>query len=192
MFLDFAIGILISIVFHSYTGLKISYLLFYSLLFAVLPDLDFVIYKTLKIEPHRVYKHRNLFHYLLIYLPLGFAIIYLFNQTIAYLFVLASLFHFMHDSIAYGRGVRWLFPFSKNAYAFIYMYSRTKKGGLWQKMFVFNKDNLNQFDCEHADKDWVKKIYYSFPQIHPIAIIEYSAFLISIIMLIIYLIFNLS
>ena len=91
---------------------------------------------------------------------------------------MVSALHFVHDSIAYGRGIKWLWPFSKKSYAFIYLYSRIVKKGLWQAIFVFDKQYLEYFDKEHGDENWIENIYKKW---HPIAIIEFSSFLLSLI-----------
>lgn len=98
-------------------------------------------------------------------------------------FFISSLLHFVHDSIAVGWGIKWLYPFSKNNYAFLYLYSKKDKQGLRKLIFSFNKDNLPKYVDEHGDKDWVKNIYYNW---HPIAIIEFIFFLISLTILYFY------
>lgn len=50
-------------------------------------------------------------------------------------------------------------------------------------MFVFNEKNLDQWDEEHGDEDWIRNIYYAM---HPIAIVEITAFFISFLFLLIY------
>ncbi|MDD4333144.1 MAG: metal-dependent hydrolase [Patescibacteria group bacterium] len=184
MFLDFAFGIITSILTSYYCQTALTPLLYYCVLFSILPDLDFIIYKIFKIKQDKGYKHRDLFHYPLLYLPLGGLLLILFNKILFWPFLIISFFHFMHDSIMYGRGVKWLFPFSENSYAFIYEYSRVKKWGLWQWVFVFNEKNLEQWDEEHGDEDWIQNIYYAH---HPIAIIEFGAFTVSLILLFWYL-----
>ena len=187
MFLDLAFGIIAAIIFSEHSGIAFFPLLVFGLLFSVLPDLDYVICRIFKINLDKGYKHRDLFHYPLLYLPLGFLLFSLAGsggRALAGLFLTVSLFHFLHDSIAYGRGVKWLYPFSKNYYAFFYEYSRTKKWGLWQWIFVFNEKNLDKWDKEHGDEDWLQNIYKSF---HPIAVIEYVGFLAALIVLFFYL-----
>lgn len=180
MFLDFAFGIIIAVALSLHYQTDIAPLIYFSLLFSILPDLDFIIYKVFKIKQDKGYKHRDLFHGPLLYLPIGYLLLIFVSKILAIAFLIISILHFLHDSIAYGRGVKWLFPFSKNSYAFIYEYSRVKKWGLWQWMFIFNEKNLDQWDEEHGDENWIENIYYA---LHPIAIIEFGAFLISLILL---------
>lgn len=180
MFLDFAFAFLTAIAAKIYFDISIIPTVYFALLFSILPDLDFVIYKIFGIYQDKGYKHRDLFHYPLLYLPIGFAILFVFSKILAIIFLIISTLHFLHDSIAYGRGVKWLFPFSKNSFAFIYLYSRVVKIGLWQWVFVFNDKNLGKWDKEHGDENWIENIYY---KVHPIAIIEFGVFFISLLLL---------
>lgn len=180
MFLDIGLGIIFALIFHQSFNLGIGYLLFWGILFSLLPDLDFIIYKILKIEADKGYKHRDLFHYPLIYLSIGTLLAYLFSKPLAWLFLAVSFLHFAHDSIAYGRGIKWLFPFKKEGYAFFYLFSRVNKRGLWKAIFVFDEKAIEKFDIEHGDEDWIKNIFY---KLHPIAIIEFLVFFIALILL---------
>ncbi|MBU0722400.1 metal-dependent hydrolase [Patescibacteria group bacterium] len=146
MFLDFAFAILTSIVAKTYFDISIISTIYFGILFSILPDIDFVIYKIFGIHQDKGYKHRDLFHCPLLYLPIGFVILFIFSKTLAIIFLVISTLHFLHDSIAYGRGIKWLFPFSKNSFAFVYLYSRVVKVGLWQWAFIFNNKNLDEWD----------------------------------------------
>lgn len=186
MFLDIGVGILLAV----YASLlhpdyDLSVLVAVSVFFSLLPDLDFIYYKLDKRKRfEKGYAHRNLFHLPLLYLSFGTLIIWvLFGNVWGMLFLAASLMHFVHDSIAYGRGVKWLYPFLDNGYAFIYLYSRVEKNGLWSPIFIFNEKSIPKFDDEHGDENWIENIFYKF---HPIAIVELAVFLISLIVLITY------
>ena len=184
MFLDAAIGIFSAILISALYGAAIGRVLFFAILFSLLPDLDFLFYKLFKIQRNKGYKHRELFHYPLLYLPIGgIAVYWLLGQEFIILFLLTSFLHFVHDSLAIGRGVKWLFPFSSNGYAFLYLYSRTEPRGLRQPVFVFDRAYLEYFDREHGDENWFNNIYRGW---HPIAIIELSVFIISVFALIFY------
>lgn len=185
MFLDIAIGIFTGIIINFFSNGHTNSFITYSIFFALLPDLDFVIYKIFDLSPDKGYKHRDLFHNPLIYLPLGCLLIFIINgnKFIILSFIIISLLHFIHDSIAYGRGIKWLYPFSNNSYAFFYLYSKVIKRGLWKLLFIFNSESIPKFDKEHGDENWIKNIYLKW---HPIAIIEFSFFIISLIALYFY------
>ena len=184
MFLDIGLGILSAIFISESFDVSISpWLILTGIFFALLPDIDFLIHIFQKKSPHHnAYEHRSLLHLPLLYIPLGAIVLWLlFGSVWAGLFSLASFLHFIHDSFGIGRGVHWLFPFSQNSFAFFYMHSRKVKQGLWQWIFVFNKETTAQFDKEHGDDDWIKNIYRSW---HPFALLEYIGFILSIIILI--------
>lgn len=185
MLLDIALGILVAVFLDIFFELNFFVVLFFSIVFSLLPDLDFIIYKILGIHEDKGYKHRDLFHSPLLYLPIGTILIYLtFGKIIAIAFLIISTLHFLHDSIACGRGIKWLYPFSQNSYAFIYEYSRIRRKGIWKPVFIFDEKYLKYFDKKHGDENWIENIYKSW---HPIAIIETGVFVISIFILLIYL-----
>lgn len=178
MFLDIGVGIIAGILLGNYFGLGLGSLyILVGILISVLPDLDFIYYflKRGKDKDRKEdYLHRDLIHYPLIYLPAGFLIFYIAGGVAwAWLFFVCSLLHFIHDSIGIGWGIKWLWPFSKNNFAFFYIYSGKKKGGLKKLLFSFDKKELAKIASEHGDKDWVRNIYFKW---HPIAIIELLVF----------------
>ncbi|MCU0679441.1 MAG: metal-dependent hydrolase [Planctomycetes bacterium] len=184
MFLDVAFGIFTAIFLSSFHEADLTAVLIAGIIFSLLPDADFVIYKLLGIHQDKGYKHRELFHYPLLYLGAGYIVIYfIFGQIIAWCFLISTFLHFLHDSIAYGRGIKWLYPFSNSGYAFIYLFSRVNKKGLWQKVFIFDQAYTDWFDREHGDEQWIRHIFYD---LHPIAIIEFSVFILAMIWLIRY------
>lgn len=186
MFLDIAIGIFSAIFIGSIFQLSPDFWLFFiAILLALMPDLDFLFYYPKRGDTKYDCKHRDIIHYPLIYLPAGALIFWLlFGKIWALLFFTTSLFHFVHDSIGIGWGIKWLYPFSKNNYAFFYLFSDRRKKGLRRLLFSFNQKDLDEYIREHGDKDWVKNIYFKW---HPIAIVEFAFFAASLLVLIIYL-----
>jgi len=57
------------------------------------------------------------------------------------------------------------------------------KSGLWNPIFIFNKESIVKFDEEHGDENWIENIFYKF---HPIAVVELVVFVISLIVLMVY------
>lgn len=172
---------LVAIFTSHFLEVNLSFLLIaVSILFALLPDIDFVFKKY---NGKYAHKHRDFLHLPLLYLPIGTAVVcILFGKIWGTVFLLSSFLHFLHDSIGIGWGVKWLFPFSKNNYAFFYLYSRKIKEGLRKNIFIFNEDNLQNMADEHGDPDWIKNIYCKW---HSIAIIEFLFFIFSAIFLLI-------
>ncbi|TAK96310.1 metal-dependent hydrolase [Patescibacteria group bacterium] len=179
MFLDIGVGILSAMFVSWHFDIPLTFwLVSAGIMFALLPDIDFVFYffETDKITG---YKHRNLIHNPLLFVPAGAILIgLLFGEIFAVLFTIASFLHFVNDSFGIGRGVRWLYPFSKNGYAFGYLHSRQLKWGLWKPVFIFDEKYIREFDEIHGDRDWIKNIYF---QPHIFSIFEYVIFIVSII-----------
>lgn len=182
--MDIGVGILASIfVSGVYDTQIVFWLVIAGIIFALLPDIDFILY-FFETDKLKAYNHRFLIHNPLLYIPIGSIIVWLtLGKIFAVLFAVASFFHFAHDSFGIGRGVRWLYPFSKNGFAFGYLHSRQLKWGLWKPMFIFDEKYLEEFDRDHGDRDWIKKIYL---RPHIFSIFEYLIFIISIVTLYFY------
>lgn len=187
MFLDIALGIFSVIFISWFFHINPDFWVFlFAIIFTLLPDADFLFFYPKRGDTKEDYKHRDIIHYPLIYLPIGTSIIWLiFGKAWSLLFLVASFLHFVHDSIGIGWGIKWLYPFSRNNYAFFYLYSKKIKKGLRKFVFSFSEKELPNYVKEHGDADWVKNIYYKW---HPIAVAEFLVFLMSIIILIIYIV----
>lgn len=185
MFLDIGIGIFVSIFTSFVFDFEISFwLILISVFFAVAPDVDFLYFFPKRGDTKYDHNHRSIIHYPLLYLPAGTILFWMvFGNIWATVFFFSSLFHFIHDSIGIGWGVRWLYPFSNRNYAFFYLYSKKIKKGLRGFIFSFSPKELSKCVSEHGDADWVKNIYYKW---HPIAIVELLFFLVALIVLFLY------
>ena len=185
MFLDIGVGILTATFISFIFSTKITAgLIFFAIIFALLPDADFLYFYPQRKDTKYDHKHRDIIHYPLLYLPIGTVIMsLLLGNMWATTFLIASFFHFLHDSIAIGWGIKWLYPFSKNNFSFFYLYSKKEKKGIRKLLFSFNEENLPEYVREHGDKDWIANIYYKW---HPIAIFEFCVFILSVIVLMIY------
>jgi hypothetical protein len=151
------------------------------ILFALGPDLDYLYHIFRHGHGRNDFEHRNILHLPLLYLTVGTGIVFFIaGPMFATLFLVSSLLHFIHDSMAIGWGVRWLFPFSTDNIAFFYLYSRKIREGLRRPIFVFDAKSLARTVREHGDADWKRDIY---GKLHPIAIVEYSVFVFSLIIL---------
>lgn len=185
MFLNIGSGLLsvmfVSSIFHVPLTTPMTVV---GILFALGPDLDYLYHILRHGHGKSDFEHRNLLHLPLLYLPVGTAIIFLVaGPMYATLFLIPSLLHFFHDSMGIGWGVRWLFPLSTDNIAFFYLYSGKIPEGLRKLIFVFDTATLRETVHEHGDPDWKQNIY---GKLHPIAIIEYSVFIISLIILFLY------
>lgn len=187
MFLDIGVGILLAIFVSKLFSLPLTAsFLIGGIVFSLLVDIDYIFHPGRKETPKSFHKHRNLFHFPLLYIPLGMLIILFFNLPWAILFGLCSLAHFLHDSIGIGWGIQWLYPFSKNHYAFFYEYQPPyRKEKLPKKIiYVWKHKDIDKIEEKYGDKDWIRDIYL---HCHPYAIVEFLVFILALIILYFYI-----
>ncbi|MDP3015176.1 MAG: metal-dependent hydrolase [bacterium] len=185
MFLDIALGILLSIGMSLYFNIELTLLLIsMGIVFVLLPDIDFFIELARhgNVGGKVIREHREVTHFPLLYIPLVVLIFFIFGKMWGVFFGLATLFHFVHDSIGLGWGIRWFWPFSKNAYKFF-----SEKNGKFSKRLVvsWRKDELIDTVAKYGDPNWIKNIYLRPSKI---LIIEFLSFLVAIIILIVFLV----
>ena len=182
MLLDFGLGIISSIMVSRIFDIPLSWwFVLLGIGFAIIVDLDFLVYQIRAGDPKMAYQHRELLHYPLLYIPLGTLMLWFFSVPYAMLFIFSSLFHFLHDSIGIGWGVQWLYPFNTDHYNFFYRYSAPSKPPLPFKAFrIWKHYELPALAEKHGDPDWIKNIYFKW---HPYAIAELLGFLIALAVL---------
>lgn len=124
MILDIGLGILaaISTSFLFNSDLTAQFVIF-GIIFALLPDID-VLWGAL-MQKRRwwqrgMWSHREFTHYPLIHMSVSVILYFLVGGVWALLYLLCIFSHLIHDSVADGWGVKWLWPFNKKAYRFFY------------------------------------------------------------------------
>jgi hypothetical protein len=182
MLLDIGAGILIAIGLADWLHVPLTTLwIFLGVLFALGPDVDAIVNLIQYGGAGREYHHRDLLHLPLIFIPLGTAICFIFSPSLALLFALCSLSHFVHDSIGIGWGVQWLSPFITDHFSFFYLYQPEGKPALSRKLlYRFPHSEIDELDVEHGDPDWIHNIYV---RMHPYSIFELMVFIIALIVL---------
>lgn len=183
MFLDIGVGILVSIALADFWNIQLSgWLVAAGVFFALLPDADFIVHLARSgWSSKNAHRHRELFHYPLIYIPVGTAALSFFGSEWAVLFAVSSFLHFLHDSIGIGWGVQWLWPFGKDHYEFFYAYQPPDKPPLSRKLlYVWKHDQMPALVARYGDEHWIRNIYLNF---HPYFIVEISVFAIGVIAL---------
>ena len=183
MLLDIGIGILSSIFFCRVFGIALyPFFLWASILFSLLPDLDFLpnFRKGFTAKGH---EHRSLLHYPLFFIPIGSIILLFLDSRLALLFAINTFLHFLHDSIGIGWGVQWLYPFSKNYYAFFYHRDLLENGSHQKAFHSWNPAEVARLANEYGDEHWFRNIYLRFS---PYAIVEYLVFIFALVVLFFY------
>lgn len=140
MFIDLLIGTFVGIAsgYLSGDGLFYPYLIA-ALLFAVAPDIDFLLYHSFNPINRMSHRHRRILHYPLIYIPVGSLLVTLFSFDYVYgvIFAVTSLFHFIHDSTSIGYGIQWGYPFTKDH--FFYKKKTTTARTVWRSFLEIHQ-----------------------------------------------------
>ena len=178
MFLDIGIGILLALVLGDAFNVELTrQILLFALVSSLLPDLDVLLYLSRggKMD-HKAHKHRSFLHYPLFYIfiGLGLSVVLPFWGT---LFTLASLAHFLHDSIGIGWGVQWLYPFSSK---YIALFVRYREDMPRTFVCIWSPKEVEELSAKRGDKNWFKNIYI---KLQPYAIVEILVFVIALVFL---------
>ena len=177
MFLDIGLGIFAALGVSARWGVPLTFWFAVAgAVFALLPDLDFI---AVVLRRRNALHHREGLHYPLLFVPIGTLVCWYFGGEWATLFALASLGHFVHDSIGIGWGVQWLYPFIKDHYSFFYIYKpRWRAERLPRRWFyIWKHDEIDALDARYGDPDWIRNIYFKW---HPYAVAEFAVFIIAV------------
>ncbi|MDP3727016.1 MAG: metal-dependent hydrolase [bacterium] len=181
--LDISIGIFAAMIVSRLFGMELTPLLVgLGIGFALLPDIDFLYTLARRgwRDTHAVIRHREYLHYPLVYILIGAAMAPSIGTAWAALFLLASLGHFLHDSIGLGWGVAWLWPFTDKSYTFLYRYTAPGKRLPRRFLYRWNREDMEHLIDEYRDADWLRNIYL---KLHPVFAVEIAGFLFAVYML---------
>jgi hypothetical protein len=160
MLLDIALGIFTAVGVGWMMEMDVTgWMVVFGIIVALLPDADFV-WHVLRSKKNHAWdhEHRELLHVPLVYIPFGTVITFFaLGGVWTVIFAVASLTHFLHDSIGIGWGVQWLRPFSKRSYKFF----AQKDGSFsWQYLVAaWSLAELHHVADQHGNSDWIKDIY---------------------------------
>lgn len=180
--LDIGVGLLLGVLLSSLTSYNYGLCLALGVSATLLPDLDYV-WKALQTKrlPHS--EHRDGLHYPIIVIPVVGLLGWLINPYIGLIFALGTFSHFLHDSIGIGFGIKWLYPFKKNSYLFLFQISTpTNKDMPKQRLYSWNDSERAEVIRKYAYPDWIRFVYFKF---NPFGIFEYSVLLIGVIVAVI-------
>ena len=172
MFLDIAVGMLLALAACS-RGMRLSpKLVLCSIGFALLPDLDAVLHLTLYGNVNG--EHRALLHLPLLFVALTLPVLAVWGRKWAGLFLAGTMWHFVHDSVLIGFGVKWLWPFSDRWHKFF-----ADPGTAWWTWEHFHVSwspaEVKQLVELYRGFDYIREFYL---QPHWLGIIELLPFLI--------------
>jgi len=148
---DISFGVLAAVGIEAWLGNGIGWFtILFGVLAAIAPDTDFIIHglkRGWRID-HFAHEHRDILHYPLYFSVLGGALISLLSLKLGFVWLVATLFHFVHDTLEGGWGIKWLYP-------------------LWDKYIclkldsprpriIMNKQEQWEIASRHGDTDWLK------------------------------------
>lgn len=180
MLLDIGLGIIWGLLFESLsTAHSLGVFVWFGIAAALSPDLDFIYHLLSGGNLHDDQRHREVLHkpYFLL---LGWIIVAVVaDTTLAWLFVVGALGHFIHDSIGIGWGVQWLSPFKSDHYTFLYLAhtSVDKPAPPKKLLYVWPNRDIDKLNQRYGDEDWFKNTYLRW---HPFAIFELVIFVIAL------------
>jgi hypothetical protein len=180
--LDVGVGLILGVLLNTQTDFNFEICLGLGVASTLLPDLDYVwkLIRTKKL-PHS--EHRDGLHYPLIFVPLVGLLGWFIDPSIGLIFTLGSLMHFIHDSIGIGFGIKWLYPFKKNSYLFLFQIKTpTNKTMPKQLFYSWNDEERAEMIRRYAYPGWIRFVYL---QPNPFGIFEYSILVIGIIVTVI-------
>ena len=183
MFLDIGVGILMAFGVGTYYAVPVDRMLIIAgVIFALLPDTDYLIHLMRGNSSRNAHRHRDLLHYPLLLIPAGILVLYPFGAAWSALFGFCALAHFIHDSIGIGWGVQWLWPLGDQHYSFFYLYKpKHRPEKLPRKLlYVWNHAEIDDLNARYGDEEWIRNIYLRW---HPYAIVEFVVFLVAIMVL---------
>jgi len=134
------------------------------------PDIDFLIWiaRGKKVD-HLAHKHRDLLHKpgpLIAILSL--AVYATIGAEPSLVFQLASIAHFVHDTIGHAWGIQWLWPFSDR---YICYRSVGEQKARW---YAWTPEQQDQMCEKYGDRHWAKRSYGS---LSPTLVLESVVFL---------------
>lgn len=180
MLADIGLGIFVALLAARLFGTELTaQLIGMSVLCALLPDADFIVHAIVhrKMGGKYAHIHRDLFHYPLLYCVVGGLIAVLFGGVWFFIFMTASLAHFVHDTMGIGWGIKWAYPFSKK----IFKLFSTKEGDLSMSASTsWTEKELKKVAKEKGNEHWIRDVYFRW---HPIGIIEDLLFVVSLVAL---------
>ncbi|MBU4332596.1 metal-dependent hydrolase [Patescibacteria group bacterium] len=151
MILDISIGLLVAVGVGFLTDGTSIVLVVFGGFSAVVADVDFFIYllrNNWKVDQF-AHEHRDLFHNPIIFsLGGGIILLSVFGPSWALVWVLGTIYHFVHDTLESGWGVRWLYPFDKR-YFTLASYSPQR--------IIRDKAEQRQIAAKHGNPDWLKE-----------------------------------
>lgn len=167
---------------------------------AMCPDLDALpeLFKRGKISASSAYPHdhRDTLHFPVLFLLMGGLLAWQFGFW-GFVFLLATLFHFLNDLYGTGWGIPLFWPVTKKRYKlFGRRVNRLKSvllaDGDWSNISTqerrfrilvsWNKEELDSYIVQWGMDNWIKKTYF---KLNWISCVEYSLFIFACVLVLV-------
>lgn len=152
MYLDVAIGLLIGLLVAVFSGEYSPWLPVFGVVAALAPDLDFIVYLVRnkgRVDQY-AHEHRDLLHKPLLFSVGGASVVMAIDPVYAIIWLLGTLWHFVHDTFDGGWGIRWAHPFSGG------YFTRAKYS---PKKYFKDKADQHATAATHGNPDWLAEDY---------------------------------
>ncbi len=169
---------------------------------AMFPDVDALpeLFKRGKVSATEDYAndHRDILHFPVLFLIVGVMLILQFGFW-GWVFLFATMLHFINDLYGTGWGIPLLWPFSKKRYKLLGRRANRLKSvlvedGDWQKLssderrlrgiVSWSQEELQYYITRWGMDNWIERIYL---KLNWISVIEYSLFIFSCVLVVLQL-----
>lgn len=159
MFFDIGVGLLIASIVGNHMQAQSPWLMLaVGVAGSLWPDIDFLVWlaRRKKLD-HLAHKHRDLLHKPLMFVPLfSIAVYYTLGQAAFAAFQLASIAHFLHDSIGHGWGIKWLWPLTDRYFCL------RSVGEAKPRFYAWTPVQQDVMCEKFGNRHWARQSYGSF------------------------------
>lgn len=152
---------------------------------AMCPDLDAIpeLLKRGKISAsaEHSHDHRDLLHFPLLFIVVGLILSLLFGYW-GWLFLIATMLHFLNDMYGTGWGIPLFWPFSKDRFKLLTDENNNPATGTGNWVRRVKISTLSSEIVEHGTETWVDDFYYRF---NPVMATEYSLFALALLLVVV-------
>lgn len=198
---DFANGIFATILAGLITGVDPTWHFVVGIILAMSPDLDAIpeLIKRGKVasSAENVRDHREALHFPILFIIVG-VIVISFSPFWGWLFLIATMLHFLNDLYGTGWGIPLLWPFTNRRFKLLgrranLLKSILKEKGFWEPetneekklrfLVSWSHKELGSYIIKYGIEDWIERYYL---KLNWISAIEYSLFILAIALLYIF------
>ncbi len=196
---DVANGIFATLIAGAITGVNPTWHFFIGIALAMCPDLDAIpeLIKRGKVasSAENVRDHREALHFPILFIIVGVIVIY-FAPFWGWLFLIATMLHFLNDLYGTGWGIPLLWPFTNRRFKLLgrranLLKSILKEKGFWEAetneekklrlLVSWSHAELGPYIKKYGIEDWIERYYL---KLNWISGVEYCLFALAVALLV--------